>query len=119
MEYNFENTMACTLQSWDWLENRRSEDNEVSRGVWKAVKAKAVETRVVKTKERREEIREEEIEEERKKRKKLKDNEDKEGSREMGNLGWKRGSDKVRRRGKKAGVRMFSSVDSYLWEEIE
>ena len=83
----------------------------MSRGVWKAVETKVGETRVVKTKE------------ERKKRKKPKkkgeDNEDKEGSRKMGDLGWRRGSSKVRRRGKKAGVRMFSLVDSYLWKETE
>ncbi len=43
--------MACLLQSWDWLENRRGEDNEVFREIWKTVKAKAEKIKVVKTKE--------------------------------------------------------------------
>ena len=41
--------MAYLLQYWDWLEDKRSEDNEVFRRVWKAVKTEVREVRVAKT----------------------------------------------------------------------
>ena len=50
MESNFKNAMASTPQFWNWLENRRSEDDEMSR---KAVEAKAEKTRMVKIKRRK------------------------------------------------------------------
>ena len=68
MEYNFENTMASMLQFWNWLEDKRGEDNKVSRGVWKIIKAKARKTRIAETKERKE-ARRERVEEELKEKK--------------------------------------------------
>ena len=55
MEYNFGDTIACLLQLWDWLENRRSKDNEVFWGIWKAVETKAGKIGWQKQNERREE----------------------------------------------------------------
>ena len=46
--------MACSPQSWDWLENRRGEDDEVPRRVWKTVETKAGKSEMAKTKRRRE-----------------------------------------------------------------
>ena len=57
MEYNFGDTIACLLQLWDWLENRRSKDNEVFWGIWKAVETKARKVGIVKAKEGREKER--------------------------------------------------------------
>ena len=42
--------MASSLQFWNQLENRRSENNKMSRGVWKAVETKAEKIRVVEAK---------------------------------------------------------------------
>jgi len=52
---NFGNAVAYTPQFWNWLEDKRSEYDEVPREVWKAVKTKAEKIRVVKIKERRKE----------------------------------------------------------------
>ena len=66
--------MACSPQSWDWLENRRGEDDEVPRRVWKTVETKAGKSEMAKTKRRREkgrkwnEIKGERIEEKEKKK---------------------------------------------------
>ena len=49
MESDFGNTVASLPQSWDWL---RSENDEMSRRVWKAVETKVGKIRVAKTKER-------------------------------------------------------------------
>ena len=89
--------MACLSQFWDWLENRKSEGDEISREVWKVVKAKAEKTGVAKTKERKEkrrrkkEKRREETEKEERKEKeekteKRENNRSKEGSREVRDL---------------------------------
>ena len=92
MGCNFGNAMACSSQSWDWLENEKSEDDEVSRRVWKVVETKAEKNGVAKTKRRRKEIRRERSEEEgRKKNKKTKEgenNRDKKGRRRMEDLEW-------------------------------
>ena len=42
--------MANLLQLWNWLDNRRSEDDEVSGGVWKAVETEVGEIRMAKAK---------------------------------------------------------------------
>ena len=42
--------MASMLQSWNWLEYRRDNDNEVSREVWKTIEAKARKTGIAETK---------------------------------------------------------------------
>jgi len=42
--------MAYTLQLWNWLENRRSEDDKVFRRMWKVVKTNTKKTRVAETK---------------------------------------------------------------------
>ena len=57
--------MACMPQFWDWLENRRSKNNEMSRRMWKAVETKARKIRVEKAKEK---MKREQTEEERKER---------------------------------------------------
>ena len=41
-------------QSWDWLEDRRSKDNKVSKRMWKAVETEVEKTRVVEAEEERE-----------------------------------------------------------------
>ena len=53
MEYIFRNAIACSPQSWNWLENREGEDNKVFWRKWKAVKTQAEEIGIEKTKERR------------------------------------------------------------------
>ena len=65
MESNFGNTMASMLQFWNWLKNKRNEDNKMSRRVWETVKAKAEKNGMAKTK-RRIEIRKEEKSEKKK-----------------------------------------------------
>ena len=54
MEHNFGNAVACMPQLWDWLEDKRDKDNEMSKRVWKAVEARVREVRVIETKRRRE-----------------------------------------------------------------
>ena len=61
MEHNFGNAIASLPQSWDWLENRRSKDDKVSRRMWKAVETKVEEVRMVEAEERRKEKRKEKI----------------------------------------------------------
>ena len=63
------------------MKNRESEDDKVSRKVWKAVKTEAGKVRMVKTKERRKN------KEERKEEEKTKSGGCKENSRRMGNTG--------------------------------
>ena len=53
MECNLGNTVVSLPQSWDWLENRRGEDDKVSRRMWEVGEAEVRKTRVVKAKERR------------------------------------------------------------------
>ena len=53
----------------------------------------------------------------RKKTKKEKNNGDKEYSRVVEDLGWRRRSSKVGRGGKKAGTKNISQVDPYLWHK--
>ena len=57
--------MAYSSQSWDWLENEKSEDDEVSRRVWKVVETKVEKNGVAKTKRRRKGGRRKEIRRER------------------------------------------------------
>ena len=42
-------------QSWDWLEDRRGEDNKMSGRMWEAVEIKTRKIWMEKTEERREE----------------------------------------------------------------
>ena len=73
------NVIASLPQSWDWLENRKGKDDEVSKGVWKIVEAKAGKTMVAKIK-RREEKREKrkEMRRNRAKKKRIKEEKTKE-----------------------------------------
>ena len=48
MEYNIRNTVVSMPQSWNWLEDRRNKNDEMSRWVWKAIESKADEARIVK-----------------------------------------------------------------------
>jgi len=54
VEYDFGNAVACSLQSWNWLKNRRGEDDKLSRRVWKAVETKAGKVRVAEAERGRE-----------------------------------------------------------------
>ena len=45
--------MVCLPQYWDWLENRESQDDEMSRRVWKTVETKVGEVRLTEAKRRR------------------------------------------------------------------
>jgi len=67
------------------LENWRSKNDKMSRGVHKAVEIKASKIRVVKTKEERN--KRGKRREEREEGTKRKDSKDKEGGRRIGNLG--------------------------------
>ena len=46
MECDFENTMACLSQSWNWLEKKESKNDKISRRVWEAVETKAGKVRI-------------------------------------------------------------------------
>ena len=89
----------------NWLENRRSENDKVSRRVCKTMEAKVGKTRVAKTKGKRKKPRAEEGERKKKeeKTKKRENNRSKEDSREVENFGWKERSSKVWRRGQEIG----------------
>ena len=72
------------------MENRRSQNDEVSRGVWETMETSAREIRVGEVKGRRSKGgsgKKERREREEEKTKKGKDNEGEEDSREMGNIG--------------------------------
>ena len=55
MECNFGNIIVSLPQPWNWLENRRSKDDKISKEVWKTVKTEARKTKVVKAKRGRKE----------------------------------------------------------------
>ena len=77
MKCDLEDVMACSLQLWDWLEDRRGKNDEVPRRMWEVMEAKVREIQIGKIKEGREEkggreeMREKRIE--KRKRKKEKD----------------------------------------------
>jgi len=82
--------MASLPQSRDRLENRRSEDDEMSRGMWEIVETSARKIRVGKAKEERSKRRsgeKEGREGEEEETEKEKDNGGEEGNRGMGNIG--------------------------------
>ena len=45
--------MAYILQSWDWLKNWRSKNNEMSRRVWKTVETEVEKTKIAEVEETR------------------------------------------------------------------
>ena len=55
MDSNFGNTMASIPQPRNRLENQGSENDKVSRGMWKAVEIGTGEVRIRETKEERSE----------------------------------------------------------------
>ena len=57
MDGNFGNAIASMSQPRDRLENRKGKDDEVSRGMWKAVETGTGEIRMGETKGRRSERR--------------------------------------------------------------
>ena len=89
MDSNLGDAMASMPQYRNILENRRGEDNKMSRRVWKAVEAKTGKIRLGKTKEggsqRRSRVKAGGMREEEVKRKE--DGESKKSSRKMGDLG--------------------------------
>ena len=54
MECDSGDAIACALQFWDQLENRRNKDNEMSGRMWEVVETKARKVRMVKVERRRE-----------------------------------------------------------------
>ena len=113
--------MAGTPQSRNRLEDRRSEDDEVPRGMWKTVEASSREVRIEKTKGERSERRSKKKMREKgkaEKAEKRKDSGSKENSRGVGNMGGRRRSGKIRSRSKKFGARKFSQMDKGIWEEL-
>ena len=66
MEHNLRNAMAYSLQSWNWLEDKRNKDNKISWEVWKVVETKAEKVRVAKEKGRRKIKKEQEVRRKRK-----------------------------------------------------
>ena len=97
--------MACILQSWDWLEDWKSKDNEMSRRVWKTVETKVGKTKIV------------EVEGRRNKKKKKRIIEVKKGSRRMKDLGQKGRSSEVRIRCQEISFSKVPQVDSYFQKE--
>ena len=59
VECDFENTMVSTPEFWNWLENRRGQDDKVFREVWKTVETETRKTKMVKVEGKREEVRRE------------------------------------------------------------
>ena len=113
--------MAGTPQSRNRLEDRRSEDDEVPRGMWKTVEASSREVRIEKTKGERSERRSKKKMREKgkaEKAEKRKDSGSKENSRGVGNMGGRRRGGKIRSRSKKVGVRKFLQMDKGIWEEL-
>ena len=90
MNGNSRDAVASTLQSRDRLKNRRSKNDEVSRGMWKAVEASSGEVGMGKTnggkskRKSRKKTRRKEKEEEVEKRK---DSGSEENSRGVENMG--------------------------------
>ena len=58
MECNIRNTVASMPQLWNWLENWRSENEKISKWIWKAVEDKIDKAKVAEAEgERMEEIK--------------------------------------------------------------
>ena len=74
-------------------------DNDMSRGIWKAVETKAEKARIAEAKEERKEKTE--------KTKKKKNNGSTKGSRRVGNLGWGGRGSKIGRESKKLILEQF------------
>ena len=89
MDGNFGDVMVSMSQSRNRLENRRSEDDKVSRRVWKAVEAGSGKVRLGETEEERgegESRKEKRGKGEEEKTEERKDNRGEKSSRRMGNL---------------------------------
>ena len=69
MECNLGNAVISLPQSWDWLEDERGQDDEVSKRIQETVETKAGKTRITEV-ERKEEERRSRKEKRRKCRKK-------------------------------------------------
>jgi len=107
------------------LENRRSQDDEVSRRMWKVVETKAEKISMAET-ERRGGKRGSRIGARRKgkgkgekteKTKEEKNDRYKKNSERIGNMGGGRRSSEVGDRGQEASSREVSQVDQSLWQE--
>jgi len=46
MEHDFGNAMVYLSQSWNWLENKKGKDDEISRSIWKAMETEAEKARM-------------------------------------------------------------------------
>ena len=95
MDGDLGNAMADMLQSWDWLENRGSKDDKVSRRIWQVVETSTWKIGVEEAERRR--SKERSWKEEGRKRKeeeteKRKDDGGEESGQRMGDLGWERRS---------------------------
>jgi len=112
------------------LENRRSKDDKIFRGMWKAVKTKAGEARMAEAEEERKKGRtEKETREERTEkggRKKRQKKPKKKRIMEVKKIAeeWKiwdkeEEAAKSEKESKKIGTRMISLIDTCLWKETE
>ena len=97
----------------------------MSGRMWEAVETKTGKVGMAKTKGRKEErgsrkeMRGEGTEERKVKTKERKKDESKEGSRIMGDLGWRRGKGKVRSRDEETGTREISQVNLHFWQKSQ
>ena len=105
--------MASLSQPRDQLEDRGSENDEMSRRVQKAMKTGAGKVRVAKAKGSRKKMGKMGNEEE----KGEENGRGKESSREIGDLGQRGGGSKVRRESKKVGTKKVSPMNKSLWKE--
>ena len=102
------------------MENRRSQNDEMSGGVWETVEASAGKIGMEETERRRSERRSREKEGRKGQEEETEKGEDgrsKEDSRRVENLGQRREGGKIRGRGKKVSAREISQVDKSAWKE--
>ena len=91
------------------MENKKNEDNEVSRRMWKAVETKAGKTGMAKVEKKKE----------KKKRSRKKRKERKESGGEVWDLGWEERGSKIWRRGQEIGISKVPQMDPFFWKESE
>ena len=114
MNGDFRDTVVSALQSRNRLEDRRCKDDEMSRGVWKTVKANSRKIRVAETERRRgkgrsgKEIRGTRKKEEAKKRE---NGRGKKSSRRIRNMEQRERGSKIEGGSRKIGSRKVPPVD--------
>ena len=107
--------MACMPQPWNWLEDRRSKNDKVSREMWKVIETKAEEVRLAEVKRRRKRRKGKEMRGKRmekgggakEKIQEREDDRDEKTGKRVGNLRQREESSKVRSRDKEIGTRIL------------